>query len=299
MGGLERVSAQASAQGLRAIPLESDVVPELAALEAEIDAEIREKAELPYEEAMSDLAGNYVKALTREMEVLRKSGQLETAEALKAEIQSFVSGSKAPPTNDAAVPAELQRLRTTFRKEQARHREVRESRMEPLVESYDRKAEDLEFRLTRDGRIAEAKSIEKAKALYWLRRSNLAVVSCEGEIAKFENGIDAFSNRSYPWVNLPDYLPEMFFIQNVGGAAETRKIRVIDPGVVFVGAGTKSAKDLEALEKLGFLKLQGGFNYRDAGNSPMTLFARIVDRTLELPPAESFSGFVIIGDLRP
>lgn len=280
------------------IPQDFEAIPELQALEAEIDAEIREKAEMPYEEAMDALAESYVKALTREMDVLKNSGQLDTAEALKSEIQAFVSGNRIPPTNDAEVPPEIQRLRTTFRREEARHRDTRDSRMEPLIETFDQKVSDLEFQLTRDGRISDAKAIEKAKALYWIRRSKVAVISCEGEIAIFAEGIDAFTNRAYPWRNLPEYLPELSFIQNVGGVGETKKIKVIDPGVVFIGAGTKSPQDLEMLEKLGFLKLNGGFNYRDAGNSPMTLYARVVDRTLELPPADSFSGFVVIGDLR-
>ncbi|MCB1064083.1 MAG: hypothetical protein KDN20_14325 [Verrucomicrobiae bacterium] len=298
MGGLEKSSTQELDRTLKAIPMDFQAIPEMTAIEAEIDAEIREKAEIPYEEAMSALADGYTKALTREMEVLRNSGQSDKAEALKLEIQEFVSGSRIPPTNDADVAPELQRLRTTFRREQARHRETRDRRLEPLAETYERKVEDLEFQLTKDGRVEEAKTIEKAKSLYWIRRSNLAVVSCEGAIAKFQNGVDAFSNRAYPWTNIPEFLPELSFIQNAGGSSVARKLKILEPGVIFMGADSKNLKDLEVMEKLGFLKLPGGFNYRDAAGSPMTLFVGIVDRPLEIPPADSFGGFVIIGDVR-
>lgn len=294
--GQERAAAQESSQGLNSIPLDAQVIPELAAIEARIEAEIQEKAEIPFETAMKALKENYSEALTREMDVLKNSGKLDAASALKSEIQDFASGSTVPATNDGDVPPELQRLRTTFRKERANQEAIREKRIQPVIESYNRETADLEFQLTKDGRIAEAKSIKKAAALFWIRRSKLATISCEGEIAKFTNGTTAFSSRSYAWANIPDYLPDSSFVRNAGGSAVARKIKVLGSGVIFVGADTKTLSDHEILEKLGFLKLQGGFNYSDAARSPMSLFARVVDRSIEIPPASGFGGFVIIGE---
>ncbi|MCB1233268.1 MAG: hypothetical protein KDN19_23695 [Verrucomicrobiae bacterium] len=297
LGWQEKAPTQEDRQGLDAIPLDTPAIPELAAIEAQIDAEIREKAEIPYEADMKALGESYLAALAREMEVLKNSGDVDTAITVKLEIQDFASGKKVPATDGADVPPELEKLRDTYRREQARHEEVRDRRTEPLVESYDRLTADLEFQLTKEGRIEEAKALKKATALYWIKRSELAAISCDGDIEKFVNGTKAFSNRPYAWGNIPDYLPETSFVQNAGGAPEAREIKVLDPGVIFVAADTKNESDLDVLEELGFLKLPGGFHYVDAARSPMTLFAKVVDRPLKLPKASGFGGFVIIGDL--
>jgi hypothetical protein len=278
--------------------LEAQEVPEQAAIEARIEAEIRDKVEKPHLAAVADLQSKYSTALASEMAQLQKGGKLNESLAIKAEIDNLASGKGVPLTDEPVTPAELRKLRITYRATKLKLDLDRAKRIQPLTETLNRETGILAVKLTKDGRLTDAESAKRSAQLFAVKFSKLATISCGGTIEPLTDGSKAFANRNFVWEKIPTHLNGAKFVQNSGGSPTTREIRVKDAGAVYVAVDAAGITDHDALRKLGFAKLTTAFNYSDGAKTAMAIFGRFAERSIKLPEAGAWSGFVVIGDLR-
>jgi hypothetical protein len=273
-------------------------VPELIAVQAKIEAEVREKVEKPHEALVKDLQSRYSAAVDREQQAAEKAGKTDEALLLKAEKAALAAEQPIPSTDDEKTPVVLKKLRTTYRVALLRLERDKTERLKPYIDAMQREADALAMKLTKESRLADAEAVQSAGARFAIQFSPAAVIGVGGTVLPFENGQKSYANRFFIWENVPVQLSGLKFVQTSGGSPVMKEVRVKEPGTIYIGVFADNAPDAETLTKLGFVKLSLAFNSSDSGKTPMAVFAKVSERSVNLPPSNAFSGFVVIGDVR-
>lgn len=114
------------------------------------------------------------------------------------------------------------------------------------------------------------------------------------EIAKFDEGAEAFSNRNYVWQNLPEKFRGGSYTRTAGGEAVVIAVRAKRDITLHVATTPAlGQKELGGWEKTGVL-----FNYTDKGKTKMAVFTCALKSGQEIVvPQSGWTGTLVL--LRP
>ena len=273
-------------------------VPELVVIKAKIEAEVRDKVENPQDALVKDLQSRYTAAVEREQQAAEKAGKTDEALVLKAEKASLEAGKPVPTPDDEKTPLSLKKLRATYRVALLKLESDKANRLKPYIEAMSRESEALATKLTKESRLADVEAVRSAGALFAIKHCPAAVIGVAGTVLPFDNGSKSYANRSFAWESVPAQLAGLKFVQTSGGSPVPKEVKVKEPGTIYVGVFADNAPDAETLKKLGFVKLELAFSANDSGRTPMSVWGKVTERSVSLPPSSAWSGFVIIGDIR-
>lgn len=145
------------------IPAQDKPIAELQALKAPYDAQVKQEVQQAYDAGVRDLNARYVATLDRSLETAQTSGKLEDAVAIKSDKEAITSGNGVPANDDDKTRLIVKQLRSTYRMAISRLEAERARRLQPLQASFARSLDALVISLTKEGKLAEALAVKKAR----------------------------------------------------------------------------------------------------------------------------------------
>jgi hypothetical protein len=129
--------------------------PELTTLQQQYAFAVAERVAAPYDRAVGELNAKYAGALDSAATQAKGSGDLPTLLAIQADKKLLME--KQPlPEDDDKVPEALKKLRSIYRGQFTKITEQRTANATALLTPYAVKLKELEAKLTKADRIAEA-----------------------------------------------------------------------------------------------------------------------------------------------
>ena len=115
------------------------------------------------------------------------------------------------------------------------------------------------------------------------------------KIAEFNEGVLAFSNRKYKFLNVPFDLRGLQFIRHAGGAHKGYPLTVVKDGVLLVATQAVGVVN-NPLSAKGWKPTGMTFYYNDAGGSRLRVWTKQVKKgTEDIPDLPGFIGAIAIG----
>lgn len=132
--------------------------PELTALQQQYAVALAERVTSPYDRAVDELNAKYAGALDSAATQAKGSGDLPTLLAIQAD-KKLLTEKQPLPEDDDKTPEALKKLRSIYRGQFSKITEQRTSNAAALLTPYAVKLKELEARLTKADRIAEAQEV--------------------------------------------------------------------------------------------------------------------------------------------
>jgi hypothetical protein len=292
-------------------PLPPELQQRLETLKSGYESFVLKSVSVPYEEGVNALNAKVKPVLERESNAAAMRKDLESLMRIKADMERIAKG-QALTAEIAPPPASLKAVYATYKLEMGKLDAVQQVGLADAKQRYDTGLAQVQDELTSAQEVTAAVRVKQlreelakatgapAPALHATRVRNadgLAAVEMSGELAKFEQGAIAFTNRPFVLSQVPPSLKRMTFIKHAGGAKAPSIINVLSPGKIYIACaemegGKPITKDRDYLISLGFEKTHHKFVIY---NLSQVICTKEVDRSFTLPPAESFGGFIVIG----
>jgi formylglycine-generating enzyme required for sulfatase activity len=163
-------------------------VPELETLKKEY-ASLVTAADEPYQTAVVGLKKKYFTRLEREQATAQQAGKLDEAMAIEGVKEAILADMGVPVVDDAKIPLALRNMHATYRAEIAKLEPARDlmraKNLKPLRDDYLVELDALVLRLTKDGKLKEARTVKK------FRESFLAVSAVSAVTAGASQNLSA------------------------------------------------------------------------------------------------------------
>ncbi|MBN8419343.1 MAG: hypothetical protein J0L73_10535 [Verrucomicrobia bacterium] len=290
-------------------PLAPAVQQRLETLKSGYESFVVKSVSIPFEEGVKRINAQAQPALERESAAAAARKDLEGLVRIKADIDRIAKGQVLTAVSEPP-PVALKSVYAAYKLELAKLEATQQSGLANARQRYDLGLAQVQDELTTAQDVAAAlhvkqlrdelaKASPSQRAAKTTNADGLATVEMSGEQAKFEEGAMAYTNRPFVLSKVPPSLKRLTFIKNAGGAKTTTTIDVLSPGKIYIACAVMDnvrpvTKDLEYLLSLGFEKTHHKFVIY---NLSMVICSKDVDSTFTLPPAESFGGFMVIGNV--
>lgn len=246
------------------------------------------------------LERRYLDALKSDIKGVQQNGLLEETKFFQYEIEQVESFQVNPGirlTEEVTNPTPIfGKLRSVYLGEIGKFESDVFRRISPKYKTQQQALKDLANRLTRQGQIEEAEA-----ATQELKFVTLAACKISGGMIKIlDDGQQCYSNRDYVWTEVSPNLKNLDFNMTAGGVSQSSVIEVLRPGLIYVACLSDDGKEcMQQLQNLGFRKTSEYFLQKPRGGSGMSVFSKFVVQGFTLPvAAQSFSGFIVIGNLK-
>jgi formylglycine-generating enzyme required for sulfatase activity len=145
-------------------PAQEVPVPELETLKKEY-ASLVQPVDEPYLAAVVGLKKKYFTRLEREQAAAQQAGKLDEAMAIEGVKEAILADMGVPVVDDAKIPLVLRNMHATYRAEIAKLEQERDKlrvrNLKPLRDDYLVELDALVLRLTKDGKLKEARTVRK------------------------------------------------------------------------------------------------------------------------------------------
>ncbi|QDU73286.1 hypothetical protein Pan97_02540 [Bremerella volcania] len=231
-----------------------------------------------FEENIDSAKKHLLERLETKLEFAQRRGELELVESVVKEIEAF-KGKGILPT---VVPADG--YVTTF-----------ERALTQLENAYDQ----VVRRYVREGLLDDARylqdEIKKIKALPsnhpTYANAEIVVKSGASSLQNLKNGVRAFSDRSYKWVDIPDDFPFKQFAQVQGEGTKPIHFQVKTPGVVYIALSNEHPTRVTAfIREYEWAPTGFRLNHTAKTGKPVDVFMRNMDAGEYHMPRVNFSG---------
>jgi hypothetical protein len=124
---------------------------------------LRSEVDGPFDEAVEAAKLEYFGEIARGQKSAQLDGKIEEVIAFQEEEKMLAAGRIARSKPEDTTPESLKRLRATYLETINKLEADRDRRVEPILNPYLRKLDDLAVRLTKEGNIEGAKAVLQAK----------------------------------------------------------------------------------------------------------------------------------------